>query len=136
MSATEEAHAAAVLALLNTALTASFDASVRAYDLDEVSRLTTKPKRYVEVEVYRRFGDGARLCGGKPTDLWRVLTRYVSDTVTNSRALREASRGALEMARVSVGGATTTPVQFETASSIQQDNEHWWTGQDAWTYAH
>lgn len=134
----EEQHATAVLAALNAALAAApFNGSVTAYDLDDLAEQQPKPTEYVEVTIHRRYSESSRACTDKGVDLWRVTTRYVARaSVTTARNLRDATRTTLEQARLTVGAATTTPVQFETAVPIEQDSEHWYSGLDSWTYAH
>jgi hypothetical protein len=126
---TEEANATAVIATLNAAL----PTSVRAYDLDELP--ATRPDNYVEVTVSRRFGGQQRNTAQATTQGWRITTRSVSSvSVFNARKNAETVRAALEFARLSVGGSTTTPVQFETAETVG-DDDGWWSGLTTWTYA-
>lgn len=130
----ESQHSDAVLALINAALSSAYDPTVRAYEPDDVQAMTTKPLRYVEVTFHRRPSELSRLCTDKPTHLRRFLTRYVADTVTNANNLRDTTTTALEGVKVTVGAQQSTPVQFETGTPIERD-DHWWSGQDAWTYA-
>lgn len=125
----EETHAAAVLAVLNAGL----PSSVRAYDFDELP--ATRPVDYVEVTVSRRAGALNRSTGRTETSGWRVTTRAVSQVgVSNARVTRNKVRVALEFARLSVGGKTSTPVQFETSDPVESD-DGWWSGLTVWTYA-
>jgi hypothetical protein len=126
---TEETHAAAVIAALNTVLTPR-----QAYDYDTVQTMPTKPAQYVAISLSRRYGEGGRVGGTKGIDLWRLTTRYVANTVTNARTLRADTVQALEEVRLTVGSSTTTPIQFETAIPIEPDDD-WWSGLDSWTYA-
>lgn len=133
----EETHAAAVIAALNTQLAAQFAPDVMAYELDDLVELTQKPAQHIEVTLGRRFNEeGSRVSTDKGIALVRVTTRYVADTVTNARSLRAAAKTALEDVRLVVDGSATTPIKFETAVHIEQDEKHWWTGVDSWTYAH
>lgn len=125
----ETAHAAAVLAALNAAL----PASTVAYDIDDVP--TPRPSRYVEVTVSRRAGGNLRSAGSTSTAGWRVTTRTVDQfSVSNARKSAATVRGALEFARLVVGGKQSSPVQFETSDPIESD-EGWFSGLTAWTYA-
>lgn len=129
---TEEQHAVAVLAAINAQLAAA-GVDVTAYDDDEVRAMSPKPTEYVAVAVYRRFNGDSRLHGSKGVGLHRIVTRYSADRVTNSRTLRTQTRLALEEKRLAIAGATTTPIQFETATRIEPDDD-WFTGMDQWTY--
>ena len=125
----EQTHAAAVVARLNAVL----PAAVRAYDADDVP--ATKPTSYVEVSVTRRFGGNRRSSANTATGGWRITTRAVDHTsIANARLTANTTRTALEFFRLSVGGKTSTPVQFETADPVAPD-DGWWSGLTAWTYA-
>lgn len=125
--ADERLHATAVVARLNAVL----PAAVRAYDIDDVP--AEKPSKYVEVTVSRRFG-GVLRTAATSTGGWRVTTRVVDQTsISNARLTANTVRTALEFYRLSVGGKTSTPTQFETAEVIGPD-DGWWSGLTAWTY--
>jgi len=126
----EQLHAAAIITRLNAIL----PASVRAYDSDDVPDV--KPAAYVEVLVSRRFGAApARGTASTTRAGWRVAARVVDQTsVPNARRTANFVRTALEFYRLSVGGKTSTPVQFETAEAIGPD-DGWWSGLTAYTYA-
>lgn len=122
---TEQQEATAVLAALNTAL-----APKVAYELDAVP--ATRPANYVEVTVSRRFG-GEERAARKGSTGWRITTRAVSRYVSDARLMHEKSRTALEYVRLSVGGKSSTPVQFETEVPVQED-DGWFSGLISWTY--
>lgn len=125
----EDTHALAVIAALNAGL----PASVRAYDLDDLP--ATRPADYLEVTVSRRAGGELRSTGATKTAGWRVTTRAVSKvSVSNARTTLNKARLALEFVNLSVGGKTSTPVQFETQEAVEPD-DGWWSGLIAWTYA-
>lgn len=127
--ADEQLHATAVLAVLNAALPDSYP----AYDIDDVP--SPRPSRYVEVSTSRRAGGNLRASAETATGGWRVTTRPVDQfSVTNARKAANTVRVALEFARLSVGGKTSTPVQFETSDPIEAD-DGWHSGLTAWTYA-
>lgn len=124
-------HAAAVIAALNVQLAA---AGATAYDIDALRKMTATPKNYVEVTVSRRFGSEPRSVARYSATGWRVTTRWVSATsIANARNLEARGHAALEGAVLAVDGRTSTPVQFETAEPIA-DDEGWWSGLTAWTY--
>lgn len=125
----EQTHAAAVIARLNAVL----PATVRAYDVDDVP--TDLPSKYVEVTVTRRYGGTRRASASTATGGWRITTRVVDQTsIANARLTANTARTALEFYRLSIGGKTSTPVQFETAEVIGPD-DGWWSGMTAYTYA-
>lgn len=127
--ADEQLHADAIVAALNAAL----PAGIRAWEPDELKKQDPTPSEYVEVLVEPRFGGnlrgGATSAGG-----WRVQTRGVSETsIFNARAGLNAARAALQFASLEIGGKRTTPIQFETAEAVGED-EGWWSGHITWTY--
>lgn len=122
--ATEEQHAAAVVAALNSA-------GAHAYDYDDVP--ASPPDFYTQVAVSRRFG-GTRRGSGEPVgQFYRILERAVANTVSNARNLR-AKTDALEGTVLTIGGQTTTPIEFESAQPIGPD-DGWFSGARTWTYA-
>lgn len=125
--ATEEQHAAAIFATLDAA-------GARPYDVDELKALKKLPNYYTEVTLSRRFGGGPRRQSAQEgTESYRVLTRYVAETVSNARELRRRTRAAFQDVALIVDGTATTPIQFETADAIGSDGG-WFSGADAWTY--
>lgn len=127
MTGTEEQHAAAIVAALNAE-------SAAAYDLDDLKKLAAQPAFYTEVTVTPRFGAPNRNPGSTGRRGWRITTRQVADTVSNAREMRRRTHAALEFARLSVAGGTSTPVQFEGAEAIGEDDGKW-SGLETWTYA-
>lgn len=125
----EQTHAAAVVARLNAVL----PAAVRAYSSDDVP--ADKPSKYVEVSVTRRAGGNLRSAAVTATGGWRITTRVVDQvSVANARLTANTVRTAIEFYYLSIGGKTSTPVQFETSDPIAPD-DGWWSGLTAWTYA-
>lgn len=129
MTATEEQHAAAVIAALSAATAAP-------YDLDDAKKLTAAQiyPGYTGVTVSPRFGAPNRAPGSTGRRGWRITTRQVGGTVSNAREMRKRTHAALEFVRLSVGGGTTTPIQFEGAEPIGEDDGYW-SGLETWTYA-
>lgn len=127
--ADEALHTAAFLAAVN----ASLPASVRAYSPDAVPE--PLPQDYVEVTVSRRAGVANRANGRTLLGGWRATTRAVSSVgVYNAQRSEEKVRLGVEFKRLSVGGKTSTPVQFETSDAVGPDDGAW-SGLSAWTYA-
>jgi hypothetical protein len=120
---TEQEHSDAVVAFLNTL-------GAVAYDLGDVPH--PLPDWYTEVTVTRRFGGEQRGSGEREGRLWRITTRQVSKRLQAAQNLR-AKLDALEGAVLTIGGETTTPVEFETADPIGPD-DGWWSGLETWTY--
>lgn len=125
---TANANAAAILTLLNTALPAGVD----AYEINKVP--ATRPTEYVDISLGRRFGGERRASSQAWLTGYRVTVRAVSQTsVVNARTTLETCRAALEYARLSVSGETSTPVQFETEDPASFD-AGWFSGLVAFTY--
>jgi hypothetical protein len=124
--ATDEEVAAAFIARLS-ALGAS------PFDYDDLAAAATKPDNYTEVTVSRRFGGEQRYSGLRDGQLYRATARQVGKTVSNARNLRAKSAG-LEGVSLTVGSATTTPVEFESAEPIGPD-DGWFSGLETWTFA-
>jgi hypothetical protein len=126
VTASEEQHAAAVIAVLTAA---------NPYDLDDAKALPTPlPGGYTEVMVSPRFGAPSRNPGSTGRRGWRISTRQVGTTVSNAREMRKRTHAALEFVRLTVAGDQTTPIQFEGAEPIGEDAGYW-SGLETWTYA-
>lgn len=108
--------------------------SAAPYDLDDIKALASPPAQYTEVTVSRRFGGQNRATGSTGRVGWRITTRTVAKTVSNAREMRKRAETALLYARLTVGGDETTPIQFEGAEPIG-DDDGWWSGLTTWTYA-
>jgi hypothetical protein len=124
-------HAEAAVAALNAHLSA-LTIPREAFDVDDVP--TTLPDAYVEVSVSRRFIDGSpRGDGSKTGTGWRLLTRAVARSTSDARRLHDLCAEALEFQTLTVDGHLTTPLEFETADPIE-DDEGWFSGAWVWTY--
>lgn len=108
-------------------------AKAPAYDVDEIEDLPKLPVNYVEVHLSRRFGGERRADGSLDAIPRRLSTRVVSQTVTNARLLEERVRASLEFNTITVGGRTSTPIDYETSDSIEPD-EGWFSALTDWTY--
>lgn len=96
---------------------------------------TKDPERlyYNEITVSDRYGDGQlRLGVWLGTGGYRITTRAVGATEDAAYQMRELARTALEYAVLTIGDVTTTPVMFETAEQIAED-DGWWSGLTTWT---
>lgn len=124
---TEEQHATAVKAALTTAQAAP-------YDLDDLKTLETLPAYYTEVTVSRRFvGDGLRASREPGIRAVRLGTRFVAKNITTAREMQKRTTDALEGVSLTVSGETTTPIEFESADVIAEDDGYW-SGLTTWTY--
>lgn len=122
---TPEEMATAAVALIN----AKFS-STRAYELDEVP--ATRPESYVEVSVARRPIRGNQRHDGSPSFKgYRLTARFVAQSITNARLLEQKTTEALDFIAL---GPDVTPVEFETATSIDPD-DGWFSGVTSWTFA-
>lgn len=122
--ATEKEHSTAVIAFLTTAAAAPYSLGTAAASL---------PDFYTEVGVVRRFGGEQRLSGVRDGELYRITARQVARLYPNAQNLR-AKSAALEGAVLTIGALTTTPIEFESADPIAED-DGWYSGLQTWTYA-
>lgn len=122
--ASEEQHAEAVKAAL-TALSAV------PKDYDELDPAAL-PAYYNEVTVERRFGGTLRGSNESPTEAYRITARSVAKTVSNAREMRRRAM-QLEGTVLTIDGAETTPVEFESADPIGPD-DGWYSGLLTLTY--
>jgi hypothetical protein len=122
--ATEDEHAAAVLEALHTD-------DAPAYEFD--GKPDVKPPAYNEVAVSRRFGGEQRYSGLRDGHLYRVSARANGQTIAGARAAR-ARVYALEGTVLTIGSATTTPLEFETADNLEPSGG-WYSGLTTLTYA-
>lgn len=103
------------------------------FDYDAYALTSPKPDNYTLVTVTRRYGGVQRAGGDRDGRLYRATARQVAKTVTNARNLRTKSAG-LEGVALTINGATTTPLEFETAQAIGPD-DGWFSGLESWTFA-
>lgn len=129
----ETLHSDAVKAALDLQFTGPGSPAV--YTWSDLEALPTKPERYVVFDVTPMYVPTYRVSADKPLGSWRVNTRYVDKVaVVNAQTMRRKAWAALEKRVLTIAGAETTPICFEAAVPIGQDNEFWWTGLDSWTY--
>lgn len=128
MTATLDQHYTAILAALNVA------GSRKAYRMGDPAIVSEAADTYTEVIISRRFGGIARMDSTLDSTLHRATARYVSKSATNAGVQQSKARGSLEYAVLTIGGLSTTPVQFETEDPIGPD-DGWFSGADDFTYA-
>lgn len=124
-----------------TAIKAALDAATTAgvYEYDEVpganGNTGAEPSKYLVVSLERRFLAANRMTAQSGVTGWRVAVRAVADTVTNTELLLSQAATALNEQRLSVGGKSTEPIQFEVANAAQWDSPRY-TAVATYTYAH
>jgi hypothetical protein len=128
------ALATAVLALLNgpTGL-GGMATPRRAYEWDDAP---TAGGDYVLVTLSRTYGGNPRVGDYLSPSTWRMTTRAVG-SVTNVGALLDRCTKALEHAPVTVGAESSTGIQFESETDVEQDEDDLslWSGLRSWTFA-
>lgn len=85
------------------------------------------PNYYNEVGASDRFGGESRLGVYIGTGGYRITMRSVGRTEDAALDMRSKGRLALEYATLLVGDLYSTPVMFETADLIAED-DGWWSG--------
>lgn len=119
-------HMAALITALNAELTPR-EAFARGTVPEE------EPAIYVVVDIERRGGAAPLRNVRTARRSHRVTVRGVGRTVKEAQwALAEAS-SALEGATLTVSGGTTTPLVFESAEGVSED-EGRYSGALTWTY--
>lgn len=128
----ERPHAAA----LEAALTATVGAG-RIFDYGMVpgadGNAGTLPPIYVLLSIARRYVQPTT-AGRSAVTGWRVSCRYVGRTVAEARWAQMQVATALNEVRLSIGGATTTPITHESTTAIEPD-DGMQSGLSSWTYA-
>ena len=128
---TEEQIATAVKTALDTALS-SYGATagaVKALDYDEAQGVTLE---HVQVSAARRFAEVKR-AGVAAQSPWRLQTRPVGNTVTNTRNIHQRVFIALSGVRITADGQTSTPLDMESADDIGPDDGKF-SGLTTWTF--
>ena len=124
---TEAAHIAAVLDALT-------DGDAVPYTIQQAKRVQVLPPAYNEVTVERRYGDSYRSCGSTSRRGYRIAVRSLGRTIEGALEMRQAVEAALEDQRLTVDGLPTTPIRFETAQQVDDDEPGWFSGMSLWTY--
>jgi len=131
----EREHAEAIKALLSAAL-----APFGVYEYGEVPGADGNgdsellPEVYATFTLERRFVPISRMVAAPTRSGWRLAVRPHGMTVNDAQLLASRIAGALDSARLVIGGMTSTPVQFESATAPQKD-ELRYGGLSLWTYA-
>ena len=112
-------------------------ASLRVYPQGEVPQEPTYP--YVTLSVQRR-GVGASVDRDRLSDQltsfgWRIITQHVSNYASGATWMHDKVRDALEDVRLDISGATTTPLHYETGTTIGADDviEDLYASTASWT---
>ena len=96
--------------------------------------MASKPSRYVELNVVQRPRlTAGRANPGRDMGWWRVTVRGVGDVDANVRAMLSEVRGAVEFKQLTIGSASTSPIEYETGTAVEQDDD-WWSGLHVWTF--
>lgn len=88
---------------------------------------------YTELMVAPRAGGAMRLGVWIGTNGFRISTRALGLSEDAAYDMRSRARTALEYANLPVDDGFTTPVMFETADDIEEENDGWWSGLTTWT---
>lgn len=127
----ESANLAAVLAALTAAGAVPYDLGTAP---GENGNTGTLPSRFTQVTVSRRFGGNFRGDASPTTTGYRGTTRAVAKSANDARNLRRLAGLALENVALTVGGSTTTPIQFENEDPIGPDDGYF-SGLTYWVWA-
>jgi hypothetical protein len=123
-------HATAIKAALS-----SMTATV--YEYDNVPGTNgnpgSVPARFLILAVERRFG-GLLRSGRTSTSGWRFSLRGVAGNVESVRMMLAEAAALVNETRLTIGGGTTTPIQFESGEAPVFDDGDY-SGHDFYTYA-
>lgn len=126
-------HAAAIKAAVNAEL-----GDVECYEYDEVPGVNgndgTEPRKYAVFSIERRYNPNLNLGAKAGTGGWRAAVRAVGTTVDEARWVMFKTALALNEARLSIGSARTTPIQFESDQAPEYDDGRF-AGLALYTYA-
>lgn len=127
-------HAAAIKAALTVTLGAD-----RALDYDEVPSMNGNPgvlpNIYVALSVERRAGAPLRFSAATGRTGWRIAARCVGRTVDECRWAMFHVAQALNEKLLTIGGETTTPIQFESDQAPEWDDGRY-SALALYTYVH
>lgn len=123
--ATRQDHVDGVLAAFNAA-------DKVAYSADALPDVL--PPAYIEIHVSRRFGGVQRVSGQYDGRLQRVVARVVARTLSRAYLLWDLLDD-VEGTPLTVGGLTTTPLEFETEDDQIAPDQGWFSGSRSLTYA-
>lgn len=124
------AHEAAVKAAL-----VATGRSVYTYDEINAIAEASRPEDYIVFDVSRVFGGAEMADGTAGSSLWRVSTRAVAQMAYNAAVILDDCRDALEGVSLTISGASTGPINFETELSVDEDQGRY-SGLVSWIYDH
>lgn len=145
----ERLHTVAIKTLVNAHLIAVGDgdgeADARCWDFDgvpgsescddEALREARLPDIYLQVHVERRYVAPQRMGGAKAgRSSWRATVRGTGRNVDEARWALLRATEALDEVRLTVDGDLTTPLTFESSSSVELDDRRY-SGAVTWTYS-
>lgn len=113
------AHRTAIVAAI-----AAHEDDLPVYDFNSVP--ATPPAIFVILGIERTFLDPSRMVGLASRSRWRAITRYVGRTVDEARWADLKLTDALDGARLSISGFTSTPVQHESSTMPVLDEGRYW----------
>jgi hypothetical protein len=122
-----DAHADALKAYLTAA------AKAPVLDLDEIRALASTPARYVEMHLQKRYGGQPRLDGSQNSDLRRLSTRVVADSITNGRLIEDWIAQAFQFTLVDLGD-TKILATYESGGGDFAWDDGYWTALTDWTF--
>lgn len=100
-------------------------ASLRAYGTGEVPQEPTYP--YVTLSVQRRgvggYVDRNRVSDQLASVGWRILTDHVSNYASGAAWMHDKVREVLEDRRLTIDGRETTPLHYETGTTVGVDED-------------
>lgn len=124
-------HATAIKAALSSL-------PVTVYEYDNVPGSNgnggTVPQNFLILAVERRFGGNLRNSARSSVSGWRFSLRSVGATVSNARKLLADSAALLNESRLTVGGESTTRIQYESGQAPAWDDGHY-SAVDFYVYA-
>lgn len=125
-------HAAAVKAALEATVGAD-----RVFEYGEVPGADNNPGElppiFVLITVERRTGALTRAGAYAKASGWRVTARAVGRSISECRWTLAKISTALDEQRLTIGGNTTTPIQYESGQAPELD-EGRFSALDVYTY--
>ena len=128
--ATEQDHIDAVKAVLD-------DAGAVPYTVQDANRVSVLPPAYNSFTVEPRAGGVLRITATTDARGYRIAVQSCGKTYDEAVAMRIAADAALRGASLVVGSGMSTPIQFESAQPVDdQDRPGWYVGSQLYTYVH
>lgn len=114
-----------VLAARGAVIDALTAAGATPLTLAQVKETAVLPEYYTEVTVHLRYTESTRANGHVSLYAFRIGTRVVASVEETAYDEARAVDAGLRNARLVVGGATSTPVQFESSDPVGDDDGKW-----------